>query len=241
MGPGAPAIEFVDVHKRFGRREVITGIDLRVEPGSFFGLVGANGAGKSTCMKVLLDFQALDSGRISIFGTDHRLTESRRPLAFLPERFLPPYYLTGWDFLRFSASLDGSSLDRGRAEKMCTTLDFELEALNRPVREFSKGMGQKLGLCACFLRDKPLLVLDEPMSGLDPKARQLVKAHLGTLKARGRTVFFSTHMLADVEDLCDHMGILHGGGLRFAGGADSCRRQFGQPTLEAAYLACISA
>ena len=108
------------------------------------------------------------------------------------------------------------------------------------MREYSKGMAQKLGLAACFLSGKDLFVLDEPMSGLDPKARLLVKRHLESCHAGGRTIFISTHMLSDVDELCDRMGILHDGRLRFVGTPGECREAFASDTLEEAYLSCIS-
>ena len=235
------AIEFRTVRKRYGRREVLRDLNLSVDRGQFYALAGVNGAGKTTCIKALLDFVAIDSGQIEVFGISHRETLARQPLAFVPERFLPPYYLTGWEFLRYTASLGADRFDQRAAGELCEQLDFALEALERPVREYSKGMGQKLGLCACFLRRKPLLILDEPMSGLDPKARLLVKNHLKRLRETGITVFFSTHMLSDVEDLCDEMGILHGGELRFQGSPSRCREVFGEASIEAAYLRCIEA
>ena len=234
------ALRFNAVCKRYGRTEVIKEFSLDVAAGRFFGLVGVNGAGKTTCIKSMLDFSAIDSGKIEIFGIDHRQTRAREALGFLPERFLPPYYLTGWDFLRYTAKLDQRELNRERAREMCQTLDFSPEALDRSVSEFSKGMGQKLGLCACFLSDKSLLVLDEPMSGLDPKARLLLKRHLKTLRSRGTSVFFSTHMLTDVEELCDEMGILDDGRLQFVGTPQACRETFGESSLEDAYLRCIT-
>ena len=237
---GTPAaVEFCSVRKRYGRHEIFRDLSFSVGQGRFFALVGDNGAGKTTCIKSLLDFVGIDSGRIAVFGASHRETSAREPLAFVPERFLPPYYLTGWDFLRYAASLSGDSFDRAAAVAMCARLDFALEALGRPAREFSKGMGQKLGLCASFLRRKPLLVLDEPMDGLDPRARLLVKNHLKSLRDNGTTIFFSTHTLSDVEELCDEIGILHRGQLRFLGSLPQCREMFREPTIEAAFLRCI--
>jgi ABC-type multidrug transport system ATPase subunit len=107
------------------------------------------------------------------------------------------------------------------------------------VRKYSKGMTQKLGLAACLLAGKQALVLDEPMSGLDPKARALFKAQLATVREADTTVFFSSHALADVEELCDRLAILHAGALRFAGSPAECRERFGGETLEQAFLHCI--
>lgn len=120
------------------------------------------------------------------------------------------------------------------------SLDLDVSALKRPVRAYSKGMTQKLGLAACFLANKALYVLDEPMSGLDPKARALLKARLQSLRSNGCTLFFNTHALADVEEICDRMAILHDGQIRFVGSPMTCRQQFSAPTLEQAYMNCIA-
>ena len=235
------AILISSVAKRYARLQVLDGMDLEIGRGEFFGLVGVNGAGKTTCIKGLLDFTSIDAGRFEIFGVPHRETRAREPLAFLPERFLPPYYLSGRDFLDYMGRLHGSQTDDGTRRAMCERLDLDPEALAKPVREYSKGMAQKLGLAACFLSGKELFVLDEPMSGLDPKARLLVKRHLQSCHDEGRTIFISTHMLSDVDELCDRMGILHGGRLRFVGTPRECRETYASDTLEEAYLSCISA
>ncbi len=234
------AIRVSDVAKRYARLQVLDGMDLEVEQGEFFGLVGVNGAGKTTCIKGLLDFTNIDSGSFEIFGVSHRETRARERLAFLPERFLPPYYLSGRDFLDYMGRLHGRATGEDERRDMCERLDLDPGVLAKPVREYSKGMAQKLGLAACFLSGKDLFVLDEPMSGLDPKARLLVKRHLQACRAQGRTVFFSTHMLSDVEELCDRMGILHDGKLRFVGSPQECRDEYSSETLEEAYLNCIS-
>jgi ABC-2 type transport system ATP-binding protein len=243
--PASPAasvaIRISNVAKRYARIKVLDGMDLDVERGEFFGLVGVNGAGKTTCIKGLLDFTSIDAGSFEIFGTHHRETRAREQLAFLPERFLPPYYLSGRDFLDYMGRLHGCITGEDERRDMCEKLDLDPAVLAKSVREYSKGMAQKLGLAACFLSGKELFVLDEPMSGLDPKARLLVKRHLKSCRSQGRTIFFSTHMLTDVDELCDRMGILHDGKLRFVGSPLECRDTYSCKTLEEAYLNCISA
>lgn len=234
-----PALRFQHVTKRYGATQVLRDLDLEIRSGESFGLVGMNGAGKTTLIKCLLDFCALDGGSIEIFGASHRLTEARAPLAFLPERFMPPYYLSGKDFLKYMLKLQSLPYDPLEAETILSALDLDFSALNQPVRAYSKGMTQKLGLAACFLASKDLHVLDEPMSGLDPKARALLKAHLQELRSTGRTLFFSSHALADVEEICDRMAILHDGKIRFVGSPADCCQQYGTNTLEQAYLKCI--
>lgn len=235
-----PALHFQQIVKSYDKKPALRQIELTIQKGEFFGLVGMNGAGKTTLLKCMLDFCALDSGIIDIFGVSHRLTEARKPLAFLPERFMPPYYLTGADFLNYTLALQDIPYNQAEAIETLAALDLDASALTKPVRNFSKGMTQKLGLAACFLARKQLYVLDEPMSGLDPKARARLKLRLQQLKKENCTLFFSSHALADVEEICDRMAILHDGQLRFVGTPAECRLQFEATTLEQAYLACIS-
>ncbi len=153
----------------------------------------------------------------------NRLTRSRSRLAFLPERFNPPFYLTGKDFLRYMLQLQEVVYRDVDAERMFLALDLDLSALAKPVRAFSKGMTQKLGLAACLLSGKDLYILDEPTSGLDPKARALLKEQLRATRNEGKTIFFTSHALADVDELCDQMAVIHRGELRFAGTPDELR------------------
>ena len=237
-GAGA-ALEMREVRKRFGLSVALAGLSLTVNPGESFGLVGMNGAGKTTLIKCLLDFCSTDGGEIRIFGVRHDLTAARARLAFLPERFNPPYYLTGRDFLRYMLKLQGVAYREDTAQGMLRALDLDSSALTKPVRTFSKGMTQKLGLAACLLSGKDLYILDEPTSGLDPKARALLKQCLRELRSRGRTLFLTSHSLADVEEICDRMAVIHRGELRFCGTPAALRAQHGTNTLEAAFLASI--
>ena len=234
------AIEFSAVSRRFGRRTVLSDLSLEVCPGEIFGLVGTNGAGKTTCMKCLLDLCHLDTGRIRIFGRPATAHASRRPLAYLPERFMPPRHLLGREFLRFMSRMHRVEPGPERVREALAALDLEPSDLDEPVRHYSKGTAQKLGLAACLLADKPLLVLDEPMSGLDPKARVLARRYLRGLRDAGATVFLSTHLLADAGGLCDRMGVLHDGTMRFVGPPARLRERFPAATLEESWIACVS-
>ncbi len=234
------ALRFAHVHKSYAGVPALVDFSLEVQRGEFFGLVGENGAGKTTLIKCMLDFCETDGGDIEVFGIPHRLTAARAPLAYLPERFNPPFYLTGRDFLRYMLQLHRTPYDEARAARMFDALDLELAALAKPVRAYSKGMTQKLGLAACLLSGKDLYVLDEPASGLDPKARALFKGELTQLRATRRTVFLTSHALADVEEMCDRLGVVHDGRLRFAGSPTQLRHRFGAPDLEQAFLACIA-
>ncbi len=233
------ALNCARLSKRYGSAVALNDFSLAVKASQTFGLVGMNGAGKTTLIKCLLDFSEPDNGQVEIFGVSNRLTRSRSRLAFLPERFNPPFYLTGKDFLRYMLQLQEVIYQDVDAERMFSALDLDLSALAKPVRAFSKGMTQKLGLAACLLSSKDLYLLDEPTSGLDPKARALLKEQLRVARNEGRTIFFTSHVLADVDELCDQMAVIHRGELRFAGTPDELRKLHSAANLEQAFLACI--
>ncbi len=233
------AIEFKKVCKYYNYKQVLNDINLKIFSGEFFGLVGVNGAGKTTMLKSLLDLCEIEQGNINLFAVQHTDHNARSKLAFLPEQFVPPYYLTGQRFLIYMAELYNYKYDSEQVQVICELLDLPTSVLRQPVRDYSKGMAQKLGLTACLLANKQLLVLDEPMAGLDPKARAYLKKRLLDLKTKGTTMFFSTHLLADVEALCDRMAILHEGKLQFVGTPTECCTIFSASNLEQAYLNCI--
>lgn len=246
----APALRFNNVRKTYGaaksRGAAVAALDaftLSVTAGECFGLVGANGAGKTTLIKCLLDFCEPDSGHIDIFGMPHRQTASRARLAYLPERFNPPYYLSGRDYLQFMARMHhdhGAAYDEPRAVEACRALDLDPAALAKPVRAYSKGMNQKLGLAACILSGKDLYIFDEPTTGLDPRARILLKQQFKALRDAGKTLFFTSHALADVEQMCDRMAVIDGGKLCFAGTPAELMRAQGAAGLEQAFMALVA-
>lgn len=234
-----PQIRFMDVRKQFGGATVLDGVDFEVAAGQFLGLAGINGAGKTTLIKCLLDFIEPDSGSIELNGISFRQPESRRTLAYLPERFVPPYFLSGAEFMRSMLSLYGLRFERNQVDAICEELDLSPDALKKPVRALSKGMTQKLGLAVCLLSKRDIYVLDEPMSGLDPIARIRVKRLLANLRNEGRTVLFTSHSLPDIEEICDHMAILHEGKIAWRGAPSALRERSGGKSLEAAFLECI--
>jgi ABC-2 type transport system ATP-binding protein len=232
-----PVVRFQGVGKRYGSAEILRGIDLEIGAGDVVGLAGINGAGKTTLMKCLLDFCAVDQGEIHIHGIAHRLPQSRARLAFLPEHFVPPHFLTGREFLDAMRRLWGHGAEAEPAA--LDALELDPETLGKPVRAYSKGTTQKLGLAACFASGRELYVLDEPMGGLDPRARAGVKRLLAQQRSAGRTVFLTAHSLADIEEICDHMAVLHNGRLAYFGPPPGLLERYRESSLESAFLRCI--
>jgi len=241
-GTGRPpvhAVRIAALAKHYGRETALAGVDLEVARGEAFGLVGANGAGKTTLIKCMLDLCGADGGDVQIFGADTRLSRARARLSYVPERFAPPHYLRCGEFLRAAAGLAGTPYDAARVERLLAELELDADSLGKPVRSLSKGMTQKLGLAAGFLVERELYVLDEPMSGLDPAARVAVKSVLRRLGAEGRTLFFTSHVLADVQELCSAIAVLDKGRVRFRGSPAALCGRYAEPDLERAYMRCI--
>lgn len=228
-----PALQVVDLTKSFrsgfARREIrgIEGVSFTVARGEVFALLGHNGAGKTTTIGCLLDLVRPERGEVKLLGRDHRDRTARTRVGYLPER---PYffdYLTGRELLEFYADLQ--DIDRreraGRIDEVLRQVDMFTDA-GRRLNKYSKGMLQRLGLAQALLGDPELLILDEPMSGLDPMGRLEVRSLLLGLKKQGRTILLSSHIVPDVEQLADAVGILRDGRLvlnqRLGSLADAC-------------------
>jgi ABC-2 type transport system ATP-binding protein len=239
-GVGLPAAVRVSaLAKNYGSLTALAGVSLELGAGEAFGLVGANGAGKTSLIKCLLDLCGYDAGSIELFGIPSHLPQARRRLAYVPERFIPPHYLRSGEFLRLMLRLAGEPFEEARAARLLEELELDPGVLERPVRQLSKGMTQKLGLAWCFLLPRDLYVLDEPMSGLDPAARVAVKSVLRRLRAEGRTLLFTSHVLSDVEELCSSIAVLEKGRLRFRGAPAALCARYGETRLEQAFMRCI--
>ncbi len=229
------------VHKSYEAHHVLYDIDFSLAAGEIFGLIGLNGAGKTTLIKIILDLVKADQGHAELFATPATDLRARRGLSYLPEKFQPSRYLKGYEYLDLALSYYGKRLHKEEARNGAECLDLNPNALAQRVGSYSKGMGQKLGLLGAFLVDVPLLVLDEPMSGLDPRARIKLKDMLLAAKAQGKTVFFSSHILSDIDEICDRIGVIHDGRLFFIGTPAEFKRRYGEASLEKTFLHSISA
>ncbi len=234
-----PALEITDLVAGYGDRTVLKGVSFSVEQGQTYGLIGLNGVGKTTLIKTVIALKEPISGSVSIFGHERGSAEAKRSVSYLPERFDPPWFLKGGEFISFSASLYGRSVSRETMEAACAQLALDPAVLKNKVQTYSKGMRQKLGLIATVLTGCEMLILDEPMSGLDPMARVLVKGLLQSVRQEGRTVILSSHILSDMDEICDFVSVTHGGEVPFTGRPADLRQQMGNESLEKSFLRLI--
>ena len=213
----------------YGRNLVVDDVSFDCLPGQVFGFAGLNGVGKTTLIKAVLGLRAVTSGDVSLSG-------GREHLAYLPEKFSPPVALTGEEFISFSLRFYKKDLSFEQICSACDVLFLDHGALKKRISTYSKGMRQKIGLLATFLTGARLLVLDEPMSGLDPRARQGVKNIIMQAKADNRSVFFTSHVLNDFLELCDSFAVFHKGKILFDGGPRDFLTQMQEKDLEKAFL-----
>ena len=198
--------------------EVLKGLTVDVRRGEIFGFLGPNGAGKTTTIKAITEIIDPDSGTITICGHDHRSPEAKRRVGFMPESPYVYRHLTGREYLRFCGELLG--LPHSAIEKRIATVLEEVGMTTRADRTmgtYSKGMQQRIGLAQALLGEPELLILDEPMSGLDPLGRRDVRDIILAQARGGTTVFFSSHIIPDVEALCDRVAIVVDGTVRAVG------------------------
>src|SRR3984957_4924470 len=221
-----------------GTKLAVDKLDLTVQNGEVFGFLGPNGAGKTTTMNVLLGFVNATSGSAKLFGVDVREPIARQRIGYLPELTYYYKFLTAEELLRFYARIFGmkrSETGRG-IEELLKLVELE-PVRKRPIKSYSKGMQQRVGLAQALINNPDLLILDEPTSGLDPLGRMKVREIIQRLKNEGKTVFFSSHELGEVETVCDRVAIIHQGELKTVGRVHEIMESY--PTLEKAFLNII--
>jgi ABC-2 type transport system ATP-binding protein len=236
-------LETIDLRVEYPSREfgqkvkvAVNGLNLKVGAGEVFGFLGPNGAGKTTTMNVLLGFTEASGGSASIFGVDVRQPIARQRIGYLPEQTYYYKFLTTEEMLRFYARL--FNIPAAEREKRIDSILklVELETVRkRLIKTYSKGMQQRAGLAQALINNPDLLILDEPTSGLDPLGRMKVREIIQRLKQEGRTVFFSSHELGEVETVCDRVAILCQGEMKMEGRVDDLVSRY-QCNLEQIFL-----
>lgn len=232
-------VEFRTGNLRQSPKVALKGLNLAIDAGEIFGFIGPNGAGKTTTINVLLGFVNPTAGDAYLFGVNVREPIARQRIGYLPELTYYYKFLSVEELLRFYARIFG--IPRREADKRIDELLrlVELETVRtRPIKTYSKGMQQRVGLAQALINNPDLLILDEPTSGLDPIGRMKVRQIIQRLKNEGKTVFFSSHELGEVETVCDRVGILHEGELRMVGRVSDLKAQF-QTDLEKIFLKII--
>jgi ABC-2 type transport system ATP-binding protein len=235
----ASAICFANVYKSIGKQVLLRDICFDMKPGETVAIAGINGAGKTTLLRCLMDYVKVSHGAITIFGISNLQSKARVPLSFLPERFVPPSFMTGHETLQWLSGLRGMAWSIEQSVQGFAQFELDQQALHRPLRFFSKGMTQKIGLISCLLVQTPIVVLDEPMSGLDPQAKRFVAQAIKRAKEAGRTVLFTSHSMSDVQALSDRVLIIHHSAVRFLGTPRELRNSFISDSLEDSFLQCI--
>ncbi|HEX6254706.1 MAG TPA: ABC transporter ATP-binding protein [Euzebyales bacterium] len=224
MASGDVPVRARALHKRYGRHVALTGLDLDVGPGQVVGLLGPNGAGKTTTVKILTGLVRATGGSAELFGVPVGTPAARHRLGYLPEHFRFPEWLTGLELLRYHARLAGRDPRRERAR-----LDGLLELVgldgrgDERIRGYSKGMTQRLGLAQALVGEPDLVLLDEPTSALDPLGRREIRELIRRLARDGVAVLLNSHLLSEVELVCDHVVVIDKGMVLRSGTLDEVR------------------
>ncbi len=223
------AVGLTKIFKDFWNRpkaRAVNGLDLQIRKGEVFGLLGPNGSGKSTTIKMILGLLYPTRGELKVFGQDPQNVSMKSRIGYLPEETYLYKYLTAFETLDFYGALFGLEADqrRERASQLLEMVGLA-HAVDRPVGEFSKGMARRIGLAQALVNDPDLVILDEPTSGLDPIGCREVKDVIRLLASRGKTVILCSHLLADVQDVCQRVVVLYGGQIRAQGLLEDILRQ----------------
>ena len=234
-------IELKNLTKNYGTHSAVQGLSLSIGSGEIFGFIGPNGAGKTTTIKMMGGVMAPTAGSVTIAGINMQAQpqEAKRRIGFIPDRPFLYEKLTGMEFLRFTADIYGVAAGRFRDKAAATLAMFSLtDWSNDLIESYSHGMKQRLIMAAALLHDPEVLIVDEPMVGLDPLAIIMVKKLFRQLAAQGVAIFMSTHTLKVAEDICDRIGILSRGRLLAVGTVEDLRREanVGSADLEQVFL-----
>ncbi|MEM2179421.1 MAG: ABC transporter ATP-binding protein [Nitrososphaeria archaeon] len=227
-----PAVKLVDVSKRYGDLIAVEDLNLEVKRGEIFGLLGPNGSGKSTTIKIILGLVKPDSGYVNVLGinVEEDPIEVRKRIGYVPESPRIYEFLTGLEFLDFTGDVYGMTPDekKRKISQFIRALDLE-EREGDLISSYSEGMKQKIVIISALMHKPELLLLDEPLSGLDPKSARIIKDLLRELSSQGVTTIMSTHILEIAQAMCDRIGIIYRGKLLALGTMDELRQKAKMP------------
>ena len=223
-----PVIETRFLHKYYGRIQALRGVSLAVERGEIFGLLGQNGAGKTTLIKVMLGIAWKTEGDAFLLGQPIGNVAIRRRVGYLPEDHRFPDYHSGWSLMNFYGKLEGlSRSDRRRRSVELLELVGLKDRMRSKIRTYSKGMKQRLGVAQAILHDPEVVFLDEPTDGVDPVGRREIRAIMDRLRDAGKTIFLNSHLLGEVELICDRVAIMERGQIIRSGTVEALTRMSG--------------
>ncbi|MHA2615552.1 MAG: ABC transporter ATP-binding protein [bacterium JZ-2024 1] len=229
-------IEARNITKKFNRFVALDNFSLNVEERGITGLIGLNGAGKTTFLKILLGLLQAEGGEILLFGKKPEEPESRRNVGYLPEQLSLPPRFTPEECIAFFASLHGKKMERRETRGLLEQVHLEETCWNRPVQTLSKGQYQRVGLATALATGSSFLILDEPTSGLDAEGREEIKRLLRRVADSGISILLTSHILADIQEICDRICLIHRGKNRFSGSVQDFLTLCGELSLKEAFL-----
>ncbi|OGN07702.1 MAG: hypothetical protein A3C61_02905 [Candidatus Yanofskybacteria bacterium RIFCSPHIGHO2_02_FULL_39_10] len=211
-------IEIKNVSKTYGDQKAVNNLSLSISEGSVFGFLGPNGAGKTTTIKMLTGINSPDEGTVEIDGHSPEISSVREKIGFKPEEPHFYEYLTGLEFIKFAGDLFEQSYKKTEVEYLEIMKSAGIyDARDKIIKNYSKGMRQRLGFAQATVNNPEYIFLDEPLEGLDPIGRRELKDMIRRLRSQGKTIFFNSHILSDIEILCDKIGVIHRGELIYTG------------------------
>lgn len=224
--------------KKYGSQQVLNGISFEIKKGTIYGFLGPNGAGKTTTMNILSGLINFNAGEIKLNDIDIKKNKKDfvKRIGYLPQNLVFYGYMTAYEYLNFTGKINGMPdiTIKNRSEELLDIVGLK-SAANRKIREYSGGMKQRLGIAAALYKNPEIVFLDEPTSALDPEGRHEIHEFLKILKSKGMTVFLSTHILNDIERICDEVSILDKGKILISSNLESLKEQYIQPIFDIEY------
>jgi len=232
-------LKISNLSKFYDQKIILGDISFLVEDRDIFGFVGLNGAGKTTLIKAVLGLISFDDGEITIYDVKNCDPKSRASICYLPEKFQPSQNISGSEFIDFANKFYDVKCSKDDIFKLCFDLDLDYNILKNKISTYSKGMTQKLGLISTFLSNAKLIILDEPMSGLDVVARSKLKKQIVRYQGQNKTIFLSSHILTDIEEICNKIAILHNNSVVFNGSCLDLMKKYNS-NIENSFLKIVT-